>query len=186
MTGQDTQFEHGLPQHAAGVCAVACLIGAFVLLVANPASGDPLALPPGQTPAADQLGHVFLSVCAPTVPALMEERIELAETAFGWQPADLGTNAAYQTPDGAITVTLDGNAQKATCEMTIPATIGGDGAALYEDLEAHLIDAVGGEEPEATFVDGGLVWIWQGDVPFGLNFTEMEGAFTLTLTAGGS
>ncbi len=153
-------------------------------LLGSAASADSYAAPLGITPAAEDLGHVFFSVCHPTRPGMLEDRIALAETAFGWEPADLGTDMAFQTPDGAVTVTLDGNILGETCEMTIAKDVGGDGAALYDDLEAHLAEDRDGDLPEAEYTDGGLIWSWEGDVPFALSYTETEDAFVISLKAG--
>lgn len=153
---------------------------ALILTTAPAWAHDGPAIRLGSTPAPDVLGHVFFSVCHPTKPALLEDRIALAETAFGWEPFDAGTDAAFRTPDGAITVTLDGNPIEATCEMTIPTAIGGDGADLYTDLETHLSLDTDGALPEATFTDGGLTWRWDS---YALTYTEGADAFVITLEA---
>ncbi len=151
----------------------------LLALVGSVAVADPYARPLGITPAADELGHVFFTVCQPTRPALLEDVIVYAEQSFGWVPADLGTDFAFQTPDGAVTVTLDGNPIEATCEMKISSEVGGDGADLYEDLEAHLaLDA--DTLPEADYTDGGVVWAWDS---YTLTYTEDADGFTITLDA---
>ena len=111
---------------------------------------------------------------------LLEDRIVLAETAFGWAAYDAGTDAAYRTADGAVTVTLDGNPLAATCQMTIASAVGGDGAALYDDLVTHLTDDTDGTEPPADYTDGGVVWQWDS---YQLTYTEGADAFTITLEA---
>lgn len=154
---------------------------ALPLLVATggAALADSYAAPLGVTPAAGDLGHVFFSVCHPTQPALLEDRVALAETAFGWVAVDLGTDMAFQTPDGAITVTLDGNPLAATCEMKIAPEVGGDGADLYDDLQAHLA-AETDTTPEADYTDGGVVWAWDS---YTLTYTEDADGFTIALDA---
>lgn len=154
-------------------------------LAGSAALADDYARPLGVTPPAEDLGHVFFAVCHPTIPPLLEDRIVLAETAFGWDAVDLGTDMAFQTADEAVTVTLDGNVLEAVCEMTISKEVGGDGAALYEDLEAHLSEDVDGDLPEADYTDGGLTWSWERDVPMSLSYTETDEHFLITLTAGG-
>ena len=152
-----------------------------VCLTATPLlAHDGPAIPFGATPSADVLGHVFFAVCHPTRPALLEDRIALAETAFGWEAYDAGTDVAYRTPDGAITVTLDGNPISATCQMTIDTAVGGDGAALYDDLVAHLSEDTDDAPPPAEAIDGGLIWTWDS---YSLSYTESAEAFTLTLEA---
>lgn len=157
---------------------------ASAILLAPPVMADSYASPPGTTPEAAAIGHIFFSVCHPTAPALLEDRIALAETTFGWQPVDLGTDHAFQTPDGAITVTLDGNPLAATCAMTVPTEIGEDGFAIYEGLEAHLSDDLNGDLPEGQFNDaGGVTWEWEADNSFTLSYIETPQGLTLTLEA---
>jgi hypothetical protein len=151
----------------------------MLALIGSGAVADPYARPLGVTPAAEELGHVFFSVCQPTRPVLLEDVIVYAEQSFGWVQADLGTDFGFQTPDGAVTVTLDGNPIEATCEMKISSEVGGDGADLYEDLEAHLAldtDTL----PEADYTDGGVVWAWDS---YTLTYTEDADGFTISLDA---
>ena len=160
----------------------AFLLSAFALL-ALPAHGDPQAIGPGATLTPHQVGHAFLSGCVPTVPTLMEDRAEVFGTAFFWETADLGTDAGYISADGAISVTVDGNPLKATCEMSASADLIGDGAELYDSLAAHLADTVD-ELPAPEAIDGGLSWSWAGsNSKFTLEFIEVEGAFLLRLTS---
>lgn len=157
---------------------------AILSLLATPTLADPYASPPGTTPEAAAIGHIFFTVCHPTSPALLEDRIQLAQTALGWQPADLGTDHAYQTPDGAITVTLDSNPTRATCAMTVPSNIGEDGFAIYEGLEAHLSEDTGGDFPEGQFNDaGGVTWVWDSGNSFTLSYIEIPNGFTISLEA---
>ncbi len=150
-----------------------------LLIAGSAALADGYARPLGVTPPAEDLGHVFFTVCHPTKPALLEDRIIYAERSFGWTAVDLGTDLAFQTPDGAVTVTLDGNPIEATCEMKISSDVGGDGSDLYLDLEAHLAEDTD-TLPEADYTDGGVIWTW--DV-YTLTYTEDADGFTITLNA---
>mgnify|MGYP000383267827 CR=1 FL=1 len=154
--------------------------------LAAPAFADSQLIPPGVevvlTPT--QIGHVFDSVCAPTVPALADTKIILAKDAFGWEAIDLGTDFGFIDPTGAITVSLDGNALATSCEMSVTADLAGDGAELYDSLETHLSERRDGDLPEAEYIDGGVIWRWDtSTASYEYEFIEVEGAFMMVLRA---
>lgn len=160
-------------------------LASLLALAAAPLWAGPYARPLGITPPAEDLGHVFYAVCHPTKPGLLEDRIALAESAFGWVAVDLGTDAAFETPDKAITVSLDGNVLKASCTMTIAPEAGGDGAALLSDLEAHLAEDLGDKTAEQTETENGTRWAWEGSSPYVLTFSKTDEAYVIALEAGG-
>ena len=122
-------------------------------------NADPQAIPDGTAPTADQIGHVFVATCAPGLRPFMEEAFALYETAFRWTATEAGTDAAFAAPEGDILATFDANYAGATCELTVPSAISGDGFAIYEGLTAHLSEKFD-TLPEAEAIDGGLKWEW--------------------------
>ncbi|MEM7438473.1 MAG: hypothetical protein AAF393_02665 [Pseudomonadota bacterium] len=146
------------------------------LNLAVPLSADQQAIPLGATPSAAQIGHIFVNTCEPALPPLMEKKFALYETAFGWSAAQAGTDAAFAPAQGGVLVTFDANWEGATCELSVPAAISGDGAAIYDGLIAHLeaeIDAL----PSPNAIDGGLKWEWKRagtaiDVTYTVEFIE--------------
>ncbi len=87
--------------------------------------------------------------------------------------------------DGAISVTIDGNPLRATCEMTAAAEIVDDGYALYVSLEEHLAELVD-PLPTGEAIDGGIAWSWSGsNSSFLLEYIEGAEAFTIRLTSEG-
>lgn len=157
------------------------IAGLFVC--ASPAFADGQAIPPGTPLTAMQAAHAFDAGCLGTVPALIERQAALFQTAFFFGPAEMGTDAAYTSSNGAINVTIDGTPVKTVCQMSISSVIAGDGADLYDSVVVHLVERLGAE-PQADYIDGGVVWNWQtGIATFTYAYTETEGAFLLTLTA---
>ncbi|WP_281984553.1 hypothetical protein [Thalassorhabdomicrobium marinisediminis] len=156
----------------------------LLFVLATPVLADSYAKPLGATPEAGELGHVYFSVCHPTRPGRMEKGIVMARDAFGWEPMESEADFAFATPDGAVSVTLDATLFDATCEMKISKDVGGDGAALYEDLEAHLSDDTDGALPPAEYTDGGLIWSWERSAPYRLSYVETETEFLITLAVG--
>ena len=156
------------------------------IILTGAAAADTQAIRRGTAPDADQIGHVFVTGCAPGLPALMEKKAALFETAFGWSPVDAGTDAAF-APDGRdLIVTFDANYEGAICEMTIPRDISGDCAAVYDGLDAHLtekFDAL----PAADAIDGGLKWEWDRSgtptVTYIIEFIETNEGHTLSTQA---
>jgi len=132
---------------------------------------------------AAQAAHAFDAGCVGSVPSLMPDRAEIFATAFHFKPFDAGTDAAYRSSFGGVTVTLDGNPLAATCEMTLAPEIGGDGADLYDTVVNHLIEKIG-SEPEADYTDGGVIWSWQGsNASYTYSYTETADGFVLSLKA---
>lgn len=150
------------------------------------AAADQQAIPMNSAPTAAQLGHVFVSTCAPTLPPLMETQFELFDTAFGWEARATDADLAFSPANSELTASFDSNWEGATCTLTIPTSISGDGADLYEGLEAHLAAEID-NLPSAEFVDGGLFWTWarEGsvDVTYTVTFTETSEGHTLSTEA---
>ena len=161
------------------------IAAAVFAIFATATFADDLTIPSGTAPDGTQLGHIFLNGCAPTVPALMEDRAELFRTAYGWTKQETEADAAYSVSDGAISVAIDGNPLRATCEMTTAAEIVDDGYALYVSLEEHLAELVD-PLPTGEAIDGGIAWSWSGpNSSFLLEYIEGAEAFTIRLTSEG-
>lgn len=159
------------------------LLSLAFMLAGSSAFADQQAIPPGTTPTADQLGHVFAEACFASQPGLIERRAEILETAFSFiKSTTTDLDAEWIAPDGALRLSVDGNPINTECTMHIPGEIGGDGAALYEGLEAHLPE--GAQAVTAEAVEGGLTWSWAGnDVSYRIDYIESDGDFSLLYKA---
>ena len=168
----------GLHKQLAGLALLA-LLGAPAALLA-----DTQSIRKGAELTSAQIGHAFAHGCLGSVPARMAARAEVFETAFGFKQAYPGIDVGYSDPNGTISVTLDGNVLEMTCRMSISGGIAGDGADLYESLEAHLTDHLDGKVPDADYVNGGVSWTRATiNAGYRLEFIEVKGAFVLALTA---
>lgn len=156
----------------------AAIVFAGWALSTSVAFADSVAIRDGTDPTAAQLGHVFMSVCEPGNPFLMERDFALLGDAFRWTPTEGETDLSYISPTGAIAASFDSNYAGATCTLTIPSAISGDGTDIYEGLDAHLQDAFEDELPAATAIDGGLQWEWveTGTVDITHNVAFIENA----------
>ena len=159
---------------------------ALCAFTATSGIADTQAITAGAVITPEQSAHIFDAACTGTAPSTMADTASILVDMFGFETIDLGTDAGWISPNGGITLTVDGDATAATCTMSIVADISGDGSELYESLEAHLSDHLDGSLPEADYIDGGVVWRWDGsDTAYVLEFYEVEGAFGITLTAKG-
>jgi hypothetical protein len=159
---------------------------ALFLSLAPAGIADTQAVADGSLINPTQIGHIFDAACIASVPTLMERSAAIVVDAFGFEPIDLGTDAGWISPNGAITITVDGNPIEAQCAMSASADLVGDGAELYESLEAHLTEHLDGALPDAEYVDGGLVWSWTGtNASFSLTYLEFDDAFSIILTSEG-
>ena len=156
---------------------ISCLLTTAALAVACSTSvlADSVAIRDGTDPTAAQLGHVFLHVCKPKNPFLMEKEFALLSDAFRWTPTDSDADVAFVSPSGEISAIFDANYEGATCTLMIPSEISSDGGDLYESLDAHLRDTFD-DLPAAAAIDGGLQWEWVQsgslDLTFIISFTE--------------
>jgi len=156
---------------------------AGLIVLASPAFADGQSIAPGTALTAAQAAHAFDAGCIGSVPALIQNQAAIFQTAFFFGPADLAADASYISSDGAISVLIDGHPVKTICQMTIDASVAGDGADLYDSVVVHLVDHLGAE-PEADYTDSGVVWTWrEGIATYTYAYTEVAGAFTLLLTA---
>jgi len=155
--------------------------GLFVL--AAPAFADTQPIAPGTALTAAQAAHAFDAGCLGTVPALIQGKAAIFQTAFFFGPTEGDADASYASSDGEIAVAIDGSPISTTCTMTISAEVGGDGADLYDSVVSHLVAQLGAE-PEADYTDGGVVWSWQErSFHYTYSYTEADGTFTLELLA---
>ena len=151
-------------------------------LLGSPAFADSQMFPPGAPIAPGQLGHIFDAACFASQPGMIADRAAIVESVFKFEPADLGGVAGWVHPNGAISLNVSGDILRASCEMSVVADLGGDGADLYDSLAAHLPRSAEGTEAEA--VEGGLQWAWDNSgVRYSLTFVELEGAFLITYEA---
>jgi len=127
--------------------------GLFVL--AAPAFADTQPIAPGTALTAAQAAHAFDAGCLGTVPALIQGKAAIFQTAFFFGPTEGDADASYASSDGEIAVAIDGSPISTTCTMTISAEVGGDGADLYDSVVSHLVAQLGAE-PEADYTDGGF------------------------------
>ena len=131
------------------------------LLVGAPALADDQTIPVGDhtlTPA--QIGHVFVNACVGSVPTLIERRAATTAAALGWEAIDLGTDAGWLDPRGAIALTVDGNPIETACTMSMPTDAAGDLNALQDSLTAHLAEALGDNLPVPQEKSDGREWRW--------------------------
>jgi len=157
-----------------------------LLLTSLPAFGDTQAIPKGATLSPAQIGHAYGAACYTSQPALMKAKLALWEEAFWFTSADAGDHDfAYDSEDGKLKVVADSGALKAFCELSVAQDAGGDGAELYESLEAHLADRWWRDSPvDSSAIDGGLVWNWtRQDVTHSVTFVEGPDGFTITHVA---
>lgn len=162
------------------------LLSALALSAALPAQADTPAIPQGTEPAAEHLGHVFMTFCTPQLAPLMESDFKLFQDMFSFTLRDGDTDYAIGSVEDNIRITLDSNWQGAVCEMTVAPALAGDGFAIYEDLTAHLDEIE--NLPEAQAIDGGLSWSWDRagdtlDVTYTVEFIETAEGHILRTTA---
>ncbi len=153
------------------------------LLIAAPAFADSQAIPKGATLTAAQAGHAYAAACHTGQPALMKSKVSLWEDAFGFVPAtDADHEIAFASADGGIAVVADYGALKAMCKMTVSSEIAGDGADLYDSLEAHFAERWWRDSPVvADYTDGGLVWTYtRQDVAHSITYVETDAGFIVT------
>lgn len=153
------------------------------LLLAVPAQADMRGIGSGADLTPADMGHIFAESCFVDAPGGLVRNAAAMGRVFSLEDAYARGDAAVDLTDLSETLrlTVEGGGRAATCTMTVDAEAAGDGADLYESVEAHLVEWVG-EAPEADYVDGGLTWAWSADATdFALTFTEGTEAFVLAL-----
>ena len=143
---------------------------------------DSQAIPNGTELTAAQAGHAFGNACKTGQPTLLKKTVPLWVTAFDFVPATgADYDAAFASPSGAIEVTVDFGVLDASCTMHVAGGLGGDGADLYDSLEAHIAEWWRDSEPTVDAIDGGLSWLWnRSDVDHKVTYVKTDKGFTVT------
>ena len=152
-------------------------------LLAGPAHADMRSVGQGADLSPADMAHIFAETCFADSPESVVRNAAAMGRVLSLEDAYTESDSPVDLTDLSETLrlTADGDRDEATCTMVIDAQAAGDGADLYDGIEAHLIEWLG-DTPEADAVDGGLAWRWQDDrAAFALIFTEGEDAFTLAL-----